>query len=83
MELVRSLVAATVGGLLFERLGVPAGALIGAMVGVAVVGLGGFETTGSYTEILTICVGINIVAVVLTAMLGRYPDWEKHPESAH
>jgi membrane AbrB-like protein len=47
MELVRSLVAATVGGLLFERFGVPAGALIGAMVGVAAVGLGGFETTGS------------------------------------
>ena len=53
MELVRSLVAATVGGLLFERLGVPAGALIGAMVGVAVVGLGGFETTGSGTVLRT------------------------------
>ena len=37
----------------------------------------GFDTTGSYTGILTICVGLNILVVVLTAFLGRYPDWEK------
>lgn len=62
-------------GLLFAAI------LTGTALGPLAFGIG-FETTGSYTEILTICVGINIAAVVLTAMLGRYPDWEKHPESA-
>ena len=37
----------------------------------------GFDTTGSYIGILTICVGINIVAVILAAFMGKYPDWEK------
>ena len=37
----------------------------------------GYDTTGSYVGILTICVGINILAVILSAFLGKYPDWEK------
>lgn len=47
MELVRSLIAAAAVGLLFDRVGAPAGALIGAMVGVAAVNLIGFETVGA------------------------------------
>ena len=44
--LVRSLFAAAVGGSVFQRINVPAGALIGAMVGVAAVGLTGTATLG-------------------------------------
>lgn len=58
MELVRSLVAATAVGLLFERLGIPAGSLIGAMVGVAAVNLAGYETVGSGS-------GLRIAAFVV------------------
>jgi hypothetical protein len=44
--LVRSLLAAAVGGAVFQRINIPAGALIGAMVGVAAVGLSGTATVG-------------------------------------
>ncbi len=47
MEIARSLAVAVSVALLFERLGVPAGALIGAMVGVATIGLLGAPTVGS------------------------------------
>lgn len=46
MEIARSLAIAVSVAFLFERLGVPAGALIGAMVGVATLGLAGAPTSG-------------------------------------
>ena len=60
-------------GLLFAAI------LTGTALGPLAFGIG-FESTGSYTRILTICVGINILAVALTALLGPYPDWEKTGE---
>lgn len=60
-------------GLLFGAI------LTGTAVGPLVFGLG-YEMSGSYVGILTICVGINIAAVFLTAMLGRFPDWDKVEE---
>jgi MFS family permease len=56
-------------GLLFAAI------LTGTALGPLAFGIG-FETTGSYVGIISICVGINIVAVILTGMLGPYPDWE-------
>jgi MFS family permease len=50
--------------------------LAGSAIGPLAFGIG-FDTTGSYVSILTICVAMNILAVILTAFLGRYPDWEK------
>jgi len=50
--------------------------LVGTALGPLAFGIG-FDTTGSYIGILTICVAINILAVVLAAFLGKYPDWEK------
>jgi uncharacterized protein len=47
MELTRTLLAALIGGFVFDRLKVPAGALIGAMVGVAAVNLSGSSTAGT------------------------------------
>lgn len=49
--LIWTLIAALVGGVAFERLHVPAGALIGAMVGVAAIGLAGAETDGPGTTL--------------------------------
>ncbi|MGF1665505.1 MAG: AbrB family transcriptional regulator [Acidimicrobiia bacterium] len=46
MDLTRTLLAAVVVGFVFDRLGVPAGALIGAMLGVAAVNLVGATTVG-------------------------------------
>ena len=57
-------------GLLFAAI------LTGTALGPLLFGIG-FEQTGSYVNILTICVGINIGAVILTGLLGRYPDWEQ------
>jgi len=59
----------SVYGLLFAAI------LTGTALGPLAFGLG-FEMTGSYIGIIGICVGINVVAVVLTGMLGPYPDWE-------
>jgi MFS family permease len=56
-------------GLLFAAI------LTGTALGPLAFGIG-FETTGSYVGIITICVGINILAVLLTGLLGPYPDWE-------
>ena len=53
--------------------------LTGSAVGPLMYGIG-FETTGSYVSILTICVVANVIAVLLTGLLGRYPDWEKLAE---
>lgn len=61
-------------GLLFAAI------LVGTALGPVAFGYG-FELTGSYTDILLICVGINLVAVVVMALLGPYPDWEVEPES--
>jgi membrane AbrB-like protein len=47
MDTIRSLIVALVGGLLFERLHVPAGALLGAMVGVAALNLANFGVAPS------------------------------------
>jgi len=63
-------------GLLFAAI------LTGTALGPLAFGIG-FETTGSYTGILTICVGVNILAILLTALLGPYPDWEKDVASSH
>lgn len=60
-------------GLLFAAI------LTGTALGPLAFGIG-FESTGSYTLILIISVGINILAIALTAMLGQYPDWEKVEE---
>lgn len=60
-------------GLLFGAI------LVGTAVGPLVFGLG-FEISGSYVGVLTACVGINIAAVFLTGMLGRFPDWDKADE---
>jgi len=49
--LVRTVLAAVIGGLALDRLRVPAGALIGAMVAVAVVNLAGSETVGPGTAL--------------------------------
>lgn len=57
-------------GLLFSAI------LAGTALGPLAFGIG-FESTGSYVGILTICVGINLIAVILCALLGPYPDWEK------
>ena len=46
MDLTRTLLAAVVVGFVFDRLGVPAGALIGAMLGVAAVNLSGAAAVG-------------------------------------
>ena len=61
----------TTYGLLFSAV------LTGTAIGPLAFGIG-FDTTGSYVSILTICVGINILAVILTAFMGKYPDWEKN-----
>ena len=53
--------------------------LTGSAVGPLMFGIG-FETTGSYVSIITICVVVNVIAVLLTGLLGRYPDWEKLAE---
>ena len=53
-----------------------AASLVGTAIGPYVFALG-YESTGSYVGILTACVTINIVAIVLTAFLGRYPDWDE------
>ncbi len=56
--------------------------LVGTALGPWVFGIA-YERTGSYVGILTIGVALNIVAVLLTALLGPFPDWEKaEPESA-
>ncbi len=60
----------TAYGLLFAAI------LTGTALGPWVFGIG-FEATGSYVDILNICVGINVIAVILTALLGPYPDWER------
>ncbi len=60
----------TTYGLLFSAV------LLGTALGPLAFGIG-FDTTGSYIGILTLCVAINIVAVILSAFLGKYPDWEK------
>ena len=60
----------TTYGLLFSAI------LTGTALGPLAFGIG-FDTTGSYIGILTICVGINILAVILAAFMGKYPDWEK------
>lgn len=60
----------TVYGLLF------AAVLFGTATGPFVFGLG-FDLSGSYDAVLAGCVLINILAVVLTSLLGPYPDWEK------
>lgn len=62
-------------GLLFAAI------LTGTALGPLAFGIG-FETTGSYISILTICVAVNILAVILTALLGPYPDWEKDAEAS-
>jgi MFS family permease len=63
----------TTYGLLFAAI------LTGTAIGPLAFGVG-FEMTGSYVGILTICVAINVLAVVMTALLGPYPDWEKAEE---
>jgi len=60
----------TTYGLLFAAI------LTGTALGPLAFGIG-YETTGSYVDILNICVGINILAIGMTALLGPYPDWEK------
>jgi MFS family permease len=60
----------TTYGLLFAAI------LTGSALGPLVFGIG-FETTGSYVGIISICVVLNVVAVIVTVFLGRYPDWEK------
>jgi MFS family permease len=57
-------------GLLF------AAVLAGTATGPYVFGLG-FDATGSYDRILVICVVINVFAVLLTSLLGPFPDWER------
>jgi MFS family permease len=57
-------------GLLFAAI------LAGTATGPYAFGLA-FEATGSYVSIVGFCVGVNVVAVLLTALLGKYPDWEK------
>jgi membrane AbrB-like protein len=47
MEVLRTLIPALVGALLLDRLGVPAGALIGAMIGAAAVNFFGFEAAAT------------------------------------
>lgn len=60
----------TVYGLLFSA------SLVGTATGPYAFGLG-FDLSGSYHVILVTCVVINMLAIVLTGMLGRYPDWSR------
>jgi MFS family permease len=60
----------TVYGLLF------AAVLLGTATGPYIFGLG-FDLSGSYDTVLVGCVVANILAVLLTGLLGPYPDWEK------
>ncbi|MFO1377862.1 MAG: MFS transporter [Steroidobacteraceae bacterium] len=62
-------------GLLFAAI------LAGTALGPLAFGVG-FELTGSYTEILLVCIVINLLAVAITGLLGRYPDWECAPVAA-
>jgi predicted MFS family arabinose efflux permease len=36
----------------------------------------GFEATGSYATMLATCIGLVFVAIVLTLVLRRFPDWD-------
>ena len=36
-----------------------------------------FESAGSYIGILSLCVVINAIAMLITALLGPYPNWEE------
>jgi uncharacterized protein len=51
MALLTSLAAAVLGGLLFHKLGVPAGAMIGSMLGVAAVRIVGLEVFEANTGV--------------------------------
>jgi len=53
-----------------------ASVLVGASVSPVVYALW-FDRTGSYIGILALCIVINILAVVVTALLGPFPDWEQ------
>jgi uncharacterized protein len=72
MDLVVTAVAALVGALVFERLGVPAGELVGAMVAVAVVNLAGrpaVETPGALRFAAFVALGWAIGQGVTTDTL--------------
>ena len=60
----------TVCGLLFAAI------LCGTAFGPRMLALG-YENSGSYVGILKICVGINFLALIPTALLRAYPNWEE------
>ncbi len=60
----------TVCGLLFAAI------LCGTAFGPRVLAAG-YENSGSYVGILKICVGINLLALIPTALLRAYPNWEE------
>lgn len=60
-------------GLMFAAL------LVGTSAGPVSFGVG-YELTGSYVSILLACAGLNMAALVIVALLPRYPEL---PEAAH
>ena len=60
----------TVCGLLFAAI------LAGTAFGPTVLGYG-YENAGSYVGVLKICIGINLLALIPTALLRAYPNWEE------
>jgi MFS family permease len=55
-----------------------AAVLFGTAFGPVSFGLA-FERTGTYVDILVVCVLLNVIALGVTAFLRPYPDWEKAP----
>jgi MFS family permease len=52
--------------------------LVGTALGPFAFGVG-FELTGSYVGILSVCVVLNMLVVGLMALLRPYPNWETAP----
>jgi hypothetical protein len=54
--------------------------MCGTAFGPVVFGLA-FEASGSYVSVLSLSIGIVLLAMILTALLRPFPDWESGPSS--
>jgi predicted MFS family arabinose efflux permease len=50
----------------------------GSAIGPLAMGIG-FDRTGSYSQVLWVMSGITIIAILMIAFLGPYPDLEEQP----
>lgn len=57
------------------------GVLVGTATGPVAFGFG-FEATGSYSGILTVAIFINLIALLLTTQLRRYPSQAREVDEA-